>query len=129
MVSCYKSELTAGGAEVSTQAKLQPDPLEHLKTTLEDAPRSYGFLSNYVRAMEWQQHEEDIFIHHAFENPNAGRVYPARGGAPFIAVVLSDLYEPLDAENKLEIRRWWHEMVRGKVNQFSDLRARLSKLH
>jgi hypothetical protein len=38
------------------------------------------------------------------------------------------MYEPLDAEDKLEIRRWWHEMVRGKASQFTDLKARLSKL-
>ena len=43
---------------MSTQAKLQPDPLDQLKTMLEDAPRSYGFLSDYVRAMEWYQPEE-----------------------------------------------------------------------
>jgi hypothetical protein len=113
---------------VSTQAKLQPGPLELLKTTLEDAPRSYGFLSEYVRALEWRHHEEDIFIHQAIENANAGAAYQHRGGPPMITNVFSELYEPLDAEHKLEIRRWWHEMVRGKANRFTDLRARLSRL-
>jgi hypothetical protein len=113
---------------VSTQAKLQPDPLEQLKTILEDAPRSYAFLSDYVRALEWHQHEEDIFIQHAFQNANAGVAYPPRGGQPSTASVFSELYEPLDTEHKLEIRRWWHEIVRGKANRFSDLKARLSRL-
>lgn len=113
---------------MSTQAKLRPDTLEQLKTTLEDAPRSYGFLSHYVRALEWHQHEEDIFIQHAFENANAGRAYPPRGGQPFIKSAFSELYEPLDDEYKIGIMRWWHEMVRGKANQFTDLKARLSKL-
>jgi hypothetical protein len=113
---------------VSTQPQLQPDPLEQLKTSLEDAPRSYGFLSDYVRALEWHQHEEDIFIHHAFENAKAGGAYPPRGGTTLITSVFSELYEPLDAEHKLQIKRWWHEMVRGKANHFTDLKARLSKL-
>jgi hypothetical protein len=113
---------------VSSPAKLQPDPLEQLKTALEDAPRGYGFLSDYVRALEWHQHEEDIFIQHAFENANARGTYPARGDQPSITSVLSELYEPLDDEYKLEIMRWWHEMVRAKANQFSDLKARLSRV-
>jgi hypothetical protein len=113
---------------VSTQAKLQPDPLEQLKMTLEDAPRSYGFLSEYVRALEWNQNEEDIFIRHAIEAANADGTHPPRGAHSSLTGVLSELYEPLDADHKLEIRRWWHEMVRGKANRFTDLKARLSKL-
>jgi hypothetical protein len=128
LVSCYKPEQIPGGAKVSTQAKLQPDPLELLKINLEDAPRSYGFLSEYVKSLEWHQHEEDIFIHHAFENATSGGAYSHREGRPVITSVFSELYEPLDAEHKLEIRHWWHEMVRRKANQFTDLRARLSKL-
>jgi hypothetical protein len=113
---------------VSTQAKLQWDPLEQLKTFLEDAPRSYGFLSNYVRAMEWHQNEEDIFIQHAFDNANPGMAYPPRTGSLIITFAFSELYEPLGPEQKLEITRWWHEMIRGKANRFTDLKARLSKL-
>jgi hypothetical protein len=113
---------------VSTHPKLQPDPLEQLKTTLEDAPRSYGFLSDYVRALEWHHHEEDIFLHHAIQNANASGAHLLSGTQYFVSDVYSELYEPLDAADKLEIRRWWHEMVRGKANQFTDLRARLSKL-
>ena len=113
---------------MSMQAKLQPEPLEQLKMVLEDAPRSYGFLSEYVRALEWNQHEEDIFIHHAFEHANAVGAYPFLGSPAFITSVYSELYEPLDAERKLEIRQWWHKMVRSKANQFFDLKKRLSNL-
>jgi hypothetical protein len=117
-----------GGAAVSTQPQLQPDPLEELKTSLEDAPRGYGFLSDYVRALEWHQHEEDIFIQHAFESAKASGTSALRGGQSSISSALLDLYEPLDAGHKLEIMRWWHEMVRGKATRFTDLKARLSKL-
>jgi hypothetical protein len=113
---------------LSTQAKLQLDPLEQLKTFLEDAPRSYSLLSNYVRAMEWHQDKEDIFIQHAFDNANAGVAYPPRTGSLIVTFAFSELYEPLGTEHKLEITRWWHEMVRGKAIRFTDLKARLSKL-
>jgi hypothetical protein len=46
---------------------------------------------------------------------------------PFVNV-FSELYEPLDAERKLEIRQWWHGKIRGEANQFDDLRMRLSRL-
>jgi hypothetical protein len=111
---------------MSTQAKLQPDPLDQLKTMLEDAPRSYGFLSDYVRAMEWCQPEEDIFSGLTFEHAGGG-VFPRRHGS-VDADALSSLYEALDARNKLEVRVWWQEMVRGKASRFQDLKSRLSKL-
>ena len=96
--------------------------------SLEDAPRSYGFLSDYVRALEWYHHEEDIFNQHAFGNVSSGGSHAPGGSAPFAANILSELYEPLDAERKVEIRQWWHQMVRAKANRFTDLKARLSKL-
>jgi hypothetical protein len=46
---------------------------------------------------------------------------------PFVNV-FSELYEPLDAERRLEIRQWWHGKIRGEANQFDDLRMRLSRL-
>jgi hypothetical protein len=112
---------------VSTQPKLQPDPFEQLKATLEDSPRSYGFLSEYVKALEWQHHEEDIFTRLAFENASAGGASHGRSSSVVVSI-LTELYEPLDADQKLEIRNWWHEMVRGKANQFNDLKSRLTRL-
>jgi len=109
------------------QPKLQPDPFEQLKMTLEDAPRGYGFLAEYVKELEQHQHEEDIFIHLAFEKASAGGAFSSRGSSSIVSV-FSELYDPLDAEHKLEIRGWWHEMVRGKANRFNDLKTRLSRL-
>jgi hypothetical protein len=111
---------------VSTQAKLQPDPLDQLKTMLEDAPRSYAFLSDYVRAVEWCQPEEDIFSRLTFVNTGGG-VFP-RKQSSVDCDVLSRLYDSLDAGDKLDIRVWWHEMVRRKASRFQDLKSRLSKL-
>jgi hypothetical protein len=108
------------------QPKLQPDDFERLKTILQDAPRGYGFLAGYVGELEHDRDEEDIFLRLAFENASAGGAF--HGTGPFVVSVRSELYEPLDAKRKLEIRRWWHEMVRREANQLDDLRARLSDL-
>ena len=80
-----------------------------------------------MRALEWHHHEEDIFIHQAIQNANASGAHLLRGTQCFVTDVYSEMYEPLHAADKLEIRRWWHEMVRGKANQFTDLRARLAQ--
>ena len=111
---------------MSTQPKLQPDHLQKLKKTLEDAPRNYDFLSEYVRELEICRKEEDIFLRLAFRNSSGGGSY--RGTGPFIVSVVSEVYEPLDAERKLEIRRWWHEKVRGEANQVDDLKMRLTRI-
>lgn len=70
--------------------------------------------------------DEDIFLRLAFQNSSSGGSY--RGTGPFIVSVVSEMYEPLDAERKLEIRQWWHEKVRGEASEFDDLRTQLSKL-
>ena len=109
---------------MSTQANLQEDPFEKLKKILEDAPRGYNFLDGYVRKLEHNRHEEEIFIDLAFKDANDS----GAGTGPYIVSPISQLYEPLDAERKLEVRRWWHEMVRGEAKQFPYLKTRLSKL-
>ncbi len=111
---------------MSTQARMQPGAFERLKNTLEDAPRDHGFLAEYVRELELLRHEEDVFRRLALENASSGGAY--RGTGPFVVSVVSELYEPLDAERKLEIRHWWHEKVRGEANQLDDLGPRLSRL-
>ena len=111
---------------MSTQPKLQRDDFERLKKILEDAPRGYGFLAEYVGELEHNRDEEDIFIRLAFENASAGGAN--RGTGPFVVSVISELYDPHDAERRLEIRRWWHEKVRDEASQFGDLKARLSDL-
>ena len=104
---------------MSAQPKLQPDDFERLKKILDDAPRDYGFLAEYVGELEHGRDEEDIFLRLAFEYRGADRL---------IVSVVSELYEPHDAERKLEIRQWWHEKVRSEANQFDELRTRLSGL-
>jgi len=113
--------------EVSTQAKMQPGPFEQLKAILEDASWNHDSLADYVRELERHAKEDDVFLRLAFENASSGGgAYSGRG--LLITSVVSELYEPLDADHKLEIRRWWHEKVRRETNQFDDLRARLYKL-
>src|ERR1700681_3622820 len=109
-----------------TRPKVQPDHLQRLKTSLEDAPRNYDFLAEYVRELEICREDEDIFLRLAFQNSSSGGSY--RGTGPFIVSVVSEMYEPLDAERKLEIRQWWHEKVRDEASEFDDLRTQLSKL-
>lgn len=109
---------------MSTQPKFQGDPFEKLKKILESTPRSHDVLARCVRQLELHQKEEEIFIQLAFENANDR----GAGTGPFIMSPFSQLYEPFDAERKLEMRRWWHQMVRGKANEFDDLKTRLSKI-
>ncbi len=45
---------------MNTQAKIQPDAFEQLKSTLEDAPRNYDFLAEYVRELELRRQEQDV---------------------------------------------------------------------
>jgi hypothetical protein len=111
---------------MSTQPKVQPDHLQKLKTSLEDAPRNYDFLAEYVRELEICREDEDIFLRLAFQNSSSGGSY--RGTGPFIVSVVSEMYEPLDAERKLEIRQWWHEKVRGEANQVDDLKMQLTRI-
>ena len=110
---------------MSPQTK-QPGPFERLKTILEDAPRNYGVLAEYVGKLEHDRLEEDIFLRLAFENASAGGAYDGTG--PFVVSIMSELYEPLDPARKIEIRRWWHHKMRGEANQFDDLRTRLCSL-
>lgn len=110
---------------MSTEAKMQPDPLAQLKWALEDAPRDYDYLAEYVEELELYRQEEDIFLRLAFRNASAGGAYRRTG--PFVVRVVSELYKPLDAEHQLEIRRGWHKKVRREADQFDDLKTRLSK--
>jgi hypothetical protein len=111
---------------MSTNTGMEPDHFEQLKSTLQDTPRDYKFLAEYVSELEKHRHEVDIFRRYAFEDANPGGAHPGTG--LFVVSVYSELYEPLDFDQKVEIRRWWHEMIRFEANRFGDLKARLSKL-
>jgi len=104
---------------------MQSDPFDQLKSSL-DTPRDYAFLAKYVRELELRRHEEEIFRRLAFENVQYGGAYA--GSGTFIVSVVSELYEPLDAERKAETRRWWHDKVRQEANKFEDLKGQLTRL-
>ncbi len=100
---------------------------ERLKKVLEDAPRSREFLSDYVRELELHRNEEDIFIRLAFQNVSVGG---AQGrGDTFVTSAYSELYDqPLDANQKREVRQWWHDKVQREAEMYDDLRARLGRV-
>jgi len=101
--------------------------MERLKKELEDAPRSHEFLSEYVRELELHRNEEDIFIRLAFQNVSAGGAY-GRGGT-FVTSAYSEIYDqPLDVNQKRELRRWWHDKVQREAERHEDLHARLAKV-
>ena len=107
-----------------TQMKL--DPVEQLKPILSDAPRGRDFLAEYVGELEHHRNEEDIFIRLAFRNVHPGGAYS--GSDRFVVSAVSELYEPLNSDQKIEIRRRWHEKVRRDAEDFTDLRTRLFRL-
>jgi len=100
--------------------------MERLKKVLEDAPRSREFLSDYVRELELNRNEEDIFIRLAFQNVSVGG---AHGRADtFVTSAYSELYDqPLDANQKRDVRQWWHNKVQREAERNDDLQGRLAK--
>lgn len=109
-----------------SKIKSPPDLFDRLKSVLSDAPRDRDFLEDYVEELERHRTEEDIFVRLAFRNARPGGAY---SGTDFqIVSVISELYEPLNPDQKVEIRRWWHETVRREAKYFAGLRVRLAKL-
>ena len=100
---------------------MQPDPIERLRSALADTPRNLDFLAEYVSELERQRNEEDIFRPLAFRDAYFGG---AETG-PLVLSVFSELYEPLSAGDKIEIRRWWHEKAHREAHHYDDLRMRL----
>jgi hypothetical protein len=86
---------------------------EKLKSILQDTPRGPDFLAEYLRELKLHRHEEDTFRRLAFRNADPGGAF--RGSDRFVVSVFSEMYEPLSPAQKLEIRRWWHEMVHGEA--------------
>lgn len=102
-------------------ARMQPNPLEQLRSSFESASWTHDFLADYVNELGRQIREEDIFQRMAFrcasESGNENR------GA-FENV--SRLYEAMSTEDRLALRRWWHDKVRREAYNYEDLRTRLS---
>jgi hypothetical protein len=117
-------------ATLEEQAKLtnkRRADVDRIKNALEDAPRNRQFLGDYVREVELNRSEEDIFIRLAFQNLSVGG---AHGRADtFVTSAYSELYElPLDMKQKREVRQWWHDKVQREAERHDDLRVRLAKL-
>jgi len=102
---------------------MEIDPLERLKRSLglylKQTPASV-----YVDEMERRCAEDDIFNRLAFKDKIGGS-----SGEPDIHYLLAiELYNELDADQKREVRKWWHSAVRTKANGFDDLRRRLQRI-
>jgi hypothetical protein len=111
---------------MSTKSKMTPDPYEQLKAILGDAPRDYAFLAEYVGELEHHRHEQDTFTRLAFRDVMPGGAY---GGTGLMMVsVFSEMYEPLNSEQKTNIRQWWHEKIRHAAEAFADLKDRLKSI-
>ncbi len=107
-------------------SKAQPglDPVERLITILDDGPRDREFLTAYVTEVELHGQEEDVFLRLAFENATAG----GAGTGPWAVSIVSELFEPLRAEQKVDVVRWWHSIMRQEANGYESLRTRLSRI-
>jgi len=98
--------------------------IERLKTELSDVELGHEFLERYVHELERHRAEEDVFRRFAFEDVNAG----GAGTGPYIVSVYSELYEPLEVNEKVALRGWWHERMMTLATNFADLKLRLAKL-
>ena len=113
---------------MSAGPRMQPDPTERLKVALKNCCWDRDYLDRYVRELELRRSEEFIFIMLAFDDAKANNSGAFHGGGILVTDVYSEWYEPLDMDLKLEVRRWWHKMVRWEADQFDELKARLSRL-
>lgn len=106
--------------------KPPPDPFARLKAALDAALRDYNFdfLASYVSERELHRDEEDTFIRLGLANLRFGGV----SGSAHIDSYRSQVYDLLDPEQRIEMRRWWHEMVRREAEAFADLNSRLAML-
>ncbi len=76
-------------------------------------------MAEYVAELSRQKGEEDIFHRLAFRSANFG-------GTAAASSVVTGLYEALSLEDKIELRRWWHEKIRREAYNYHDLGTRLS---
>jgi hypothetical protein len=107
-----------------TGTAMSAEQIERLKIEISDAPRNRALLDDYVTELERHRREEDVFRRLAFENVTPGGVI----SGPFVVSVYSELYEPLGAEERKEVRKWWHQLMKREASAFQDLRARLLNL-
>jgi hypothetical protein len=99
--------------------------INRLKAELEDVARDREFHGRYAHELELHRHEDDIFRRMAFENVEAGGAISAQ---PYVTSVYSELYEPLQPDERQGVRDWWHERTKTQAMTFPDLNERLTKL-
>jgi hypothetical protein len=104
---------------MSAEARLQPNAFERLRSALTDTSWSHDFVAEYVAELSRQKGEEDIFHRLAFHSANFG-------GTAAGSSIVTGLYEALSIEDKIELRRWWHEKIRREAYNYHDLGTRLS---
>jgi hypothetical protein len=107
---------------MSAEARLQPNPIERLRSALKDTSWSYDLVAEYVAELSRQKGEEDIFHRLAFRSANFG----GTAAASSIVIDGSGLYESMSLDDKIELRRWWHEKIRRQAYNYHDLGTRLS---
>jgi hypothetical protein len=101
------------------------DPKVKLKLDLA-GPYNPSLLADYVHDKERHRHEEDTFIRLALPNANVGGAHGGRG--EFLQTTANELYDPLRADQRLEIRRWWHARIQAEAENIPELRERLVKV-
>ena len=82
---------------------MKSDPFKHLKSELNTVPVEHDCLAEYVGELEHHRSEEDVFLRLAFRNVHPGGAYS--GGGRFVLSAVSELYGPLNSDQKIEIRR------------------------
>jgi hypothetical protein len=107
---------------MSAEARLQPNAFERLRSALKDTSWSHDFVAEYVAELSRQKGEEDIFHRLAFRSANFG----GTAAASSIVDDFSGLYEAMSLDDKIELRRWWHEKIRREAYNYHDLGTRLS---
>ncbi len=103
------------------KTQMKPDTFEQLKSILGDVHPDRNFLAEYVEALEHLRSEDEIFTCFAFRHASAGGSYS--GYDIHIQSCDSELYQPLKTDQKMEIRGWWHDIVRREAEEFPDLKT------
>jgi len=106
---------------MNNEARMQGDRAQLLGSCLVERAWSYDFLAEYVSQLSQDKHEHEIFHLLAFRQTNPNEV-----AAQVIPDDLSKLYESASSEEKINLRRHWHDEARREAFKHDDLRARIS---
>ena len=105
---------------MSAEARRQPDPLERIASELEKARWDHDFLAEYVNELSKHKREDDIFQRMALDILKTGEAGSSA------ALIRSESYAAMSAEQKAALRRLWHDKIRREAYCHEDLRTRLS---